>query len=496
MNLILSPKQMRALEERAFSLGVSSLLLMEEAARGAFQCLSGKLGGVGGKSLLFLIGPGNNGGDGLAMARIARLSGARVHALLAEEPRGPDAITNLSYARALGVAVSSWQPEEPAPEQPDAVVDAVFGTGFHGGLPEAVLHLTERVNAWKVPVLAIDCPSGLDSATGKVENSAFIATWTVALGHLKTGLCLSPRQEHIGELLTVPLPVPEEAYQIFKESGENPLSALEASDLPARLPRRPWHIHKGQAGRVLLYAGSPGMAGAAAMAAKAALRAGAGLVYIACEREIIPVLQTLVPNAICLDLETAVKNLPDYDAFAAGCGLGQSERAWRNLSLLYKADVPSVLDADALNLLARQPLALGRKTVLTPHPGEAARMLGNVVESVSSDPLAAAGSLQARYGGTVVLKGAVSVIHNGEETALNIVGSPALAKGGSGDALTGILAAILAASPSASVFESARTACLWLGAAGQIAEKRFGERGALTGDVIDCLPEALGEVSS
>ena len=491
MERILTPKQMRALEERAFSLGLSSILLMEEAARGAFLLLQEKLGGLRGKRLLFLIGPGNNGGDGLAMARLSHQAGAEARVLLAEEPRSPDAIINLRHARALGLKVDAWQPEYPLREQPDAVVDAVFGTGFHGGLPERILALADMVNGLGLPLMAVDAPSGFNSQTGMVENQAFRATWTVALGHRKTGLCLGGRQDMLGQVLLATLPIPAAAYQVFEEMGEQPLEALEAGDLAGLLPRRTAHLHKGQAGRVLLYAGSPGMAGAAAMAAKAALRAGAGLVTIACEKEIIPVLQTLVPNAICLEVEKALASPPAYDAFAAGPGLGQSEAAWRNLSLLYKAEVPSVLDADALNLLARQPLAIGLSTILTPHPGEAARMLGTGIAQVLADPISAAKSIQARFGGTVALKGAASVIHDGKRTALNLVGSPALAKGGSGDALTGIMAALLAASPEASPFETARTACLWLGLAGQLAEKRHGERGAFTGEVIDCMADAL-----
>ncbi len=491
MQLILSPAQMRALEERAFSLGVSPLLLMEEAARGAFCVLEDKLGGAKGKSILFLIGPGNNGGDGLAMARLARLAGAKAQVLLAEEPRSREAVINLGHARALGLPVAVWQPENPRIDRPQAIVDAVFGTGFHGGLSARLLALAQWVNACQLPVLAVDSPSGLEGTAGRVENSAIKATWTAALGHVKTGLCLSPRPELIGEVVTVPLGIPEAAYEVFEEAGEKPLTALEEEDLAALLPRRPANLHKGQAGRVLLYAGSRGMAGAAAMAAKAALRAGAGLVYIACVPEIIPILQTLVPNAICLEIDQALSSPPAHDAFAAGCGLGQGSEAWRSLSLLYQADVPSVLDADALNLLAVQPLAIGNSTILTPHPGEAARLLGMSVPEVLHDPIAAASAIHARYGGTVVLKGAVSVIHDGVHTALNLVGSPALAKGGSGDALTGILAALLAASPGAAPFEAARAACLWLGLAGQQAQRRFGERSALTGEVIDCLPGPL-----
>ena len=172
---------------------------------------------------------------------------------------------------------------------------------------------------------------------------------------------------------------------------------------------------------------------------------------------------------------------------AFGCGLGTSEGIWGNILALWDRTKPSVWDADALNLLARHPMELGERTVLTPHPGEAARLLGRSAAEVAEDPLAAAQALQERFGATVVLKGSVSVIRSPRHTALNLIGSPALAKGGSGDALTGVIAALLAQLPGQSAFECARTGCLWHGMAGREAARRMGVLAPLTSDVIQCL---------
>lgn len=491
MQIVLTPDQMRSLEKQAFSLGVPSLLLMENAAREAHKALSERLGGLSGKDILFLIGTGNNGGDGLAMARLCRLAGGKPRVVMTGAIKTEDAKANLGYGMALGIPVISWpdRMEEPALlPRPDAVVDAVYGTGFHGILPEGAAQLAGIVNSWSIPRIALDIPSGMDSLTGEIHGPVFTATNTLALGHLKTGHCLARLPGTLGRVQVLPLGIPESAYQAL--SPDSLLCALEAEDLVPRLPKRAANAHKGDNGRVLMYMGSMGLAGAAGMAAQAALaclRSGAGLVTVACEREIIPILQSLAPNATCVSIGDAVMNPPKYDVLAVGCGLGQSEAVRRNILALWDRAKPSVWDADALNLLAAQPMKLGEMAVLTPHPGEAARLLGRSTESVTSDLLGAAHELQRRYGGTVVLKSAVTILRNQAHTAVNLVGSPALAKGGSGDALAGIIAALLAQSPGVAPIEAAKTACLWHGMAGRLAAERLGLLSPLTGDVIECL---------
>ncbi len=490
MRYVLTPDQMRALEQRAFALGVPSILLMENAARAAHADFSEWVGGVAGRTVLYLVGSGNNGGDGLAMARLCRWDGGKPIVLLAAAPKTPDARINLEYVVALGIQVIAWEPGETdlSAMHPHAVVDAVYGIGFHGALPDAVASLARAVSALEVPVYALDAPSGMDSLTGTVEGEAFRATRTIALGCLKTGLCLTNRPELRGAFHPVDIGLPLAAWDTLE--NEKLLTALEPSDLRTRLPRRPAHAHKGESGRVLMYMGSLGFAGAAGMAAQAALaclRAGAGLVTVACERELIPILQSLAPNAMCVPVDQAASHPPRYDVFAVGCGLGQSEAVWNNILVLWRPDLPSVWDADALNLLAKHPITLGAHALMTPHPGEAARLLQKSAAEVVASPVQSAKELARKYGCAIVLKGAVSVILGGGVYALNLEGSPALAKGGSGDALTGVLAALMALQRESAPAEAARAACLWFGMAGQEAERRLGVLSPLTGDVIDCL---------
>ncbi len=491
MQLILTPEQMRALEARAFSLGTPSLLLMENAARSAHSALKSILCGLAGKDILYLIGEGNNGGDGLAMARLCRMDGGRPRILLTGTPRTQDSLANLSYVKALGIPVSEWGPESNEGSllpSPDAVIDAVYGTGYHGELPENIGRLTKVINSWGAALVAVDAPSGMDSLSGEIPGGSFTALYTVVLGHLKTGLCLTRHPDKTGELLCVPIGIPEKAYDIF--SNDELISALEPGDLKERLPRRAVNAHKGDCGHILMYMGSMGMAGAAGMAAQAALaclRSGAGLVTIVCEPGLIPILQALVPNAMCLPVGQTLENPPAYDVFAVGCGLGVSEEIWKNIHALWRRDKPSIWDADALNLLAEHPMDLGEKTVITPHPGEAARLLNWSTEEIIRAPLDAAAALQQKYCCTVVLKGAVSVIRDEKHMALNLEGSPALAKGGSGDALTGVIASLLVPQLNNPPFEAARTACLWHGMAGQEAARQMGVLSPLTSDVINCL---------
>jgi NAD(P)H-hydrate epimerase len=252
------------------------------------------------------------------------------------------------------------------------------------------------------------------------------------------------------------------------------------------------NAHKGDCGRVLIYAGKMGMAGAAAMCAQAAVTAGAGLTTVACEKEIIPILQTLVPNAMCVDIRDAIKHPPAYDVFAVGCGLGQEEETWGNILKLWNPGKPSVWDADALNLLAKHEMKLGKNAVITPHPGEAARLLNLPMEKIMGDRLAAAQALAEKYDCVAVLKSDVSVIcrmdDDGKpEYSLNAVGSPALAKGGSGDALTGILAVQLCATYP---LRAAGLACLWHGMAGIVGEEKYGQRELTTEQLISCLHDA------
>jgi len=514
---VLTPGDMRRLEDKAFALGVPGILLMEHAAMAVVDELEKALGGgCRDKSVLFLCGTGNNGGDGLAAARLFLMRGGLPTVWLYGEPKTKDAKTNLKWLDALDVPILNLGllAEDKLPildggpkRHYDAYVDALLGTGFRGK-PEGLLARMMLVPCHDFffsppfpPVIAIDIPSGIDGKTGDTPGEFVRADVTVTLSSPKPGLYLTKEREAVGKIVVADIGLwdlmPANSGALGLDDPELNCETLTPAALQ-RLAQRPVNAHKGDCGRVLIYAGSLGMAGAAAMCAKAAVTAGAGLTTIACPKEIIPVLQTLVPNAMCANIEEAAQNPPPYDVLAVGCGLGQSEEVWENIRQLYDPEKPAVWDADALNMLAKHPMKLGEKTVITPHIGEAARLLGADAEVILKDRLAAARKLTEKYGCVTVLKSDVSVIcadiRQGQTCYLNAVGSPALAKGGSGDALTGILAAVMAGwKPIINPYQTglaAALSCLWHGMAGLTGEEIYGQRELTTEELIACLHDA------
>lgn len=509
---VLTPEDMRRTERKAFDLGVPSLLLMEHAAIAVVDELEKVLGGCEGKRVLFLCGTGNNGGDGLAAARLFQMRGGSAEVWLSGEPKTPDAKTQLQWLRALRIpAVNLKEAAGDAfpldgtctPKKPyDAYVDALLGTGLRGA-PDT---LTERM-VWaplhdpgmtckgEKPVIAVDIPSGIDGKTGNTPGAFMRADVTVTFNTPKPGLYLTKEREAVGKIVVANIGLwdmmPWNSDALLLEDPEIDCETFTPKALRL-MERRPLNAHKGDCGRVLIYAGKPGMAGAAAMCAKAAVTAGAGLITVACEKEIIPILQTIVPNAMCVDIEKALKEPPAYDVFAVGCGLGQEERVWENILALWNPDKKSVWDADALNLLAKHEMQLGKNAVMTPHPGEAARLIQWGAEEILSDRMKASQTLAERYNCTAVLKSDVSVLcaieEKGPKFMLNTVGTPALAKGGSGDALTGILSACLAT--ESGPLYAAAMACLWHGMAGIAGEEKFGQRELTTDQLISCLWDA------
>ena len=501
---VLTPEQMRFWEQTAFDSGVNPLLLMEDAARKVYAHLLPLLKEKGCSRVLVLCGAGNNGGDGAALARLLLTDGYATLLVGMKEPATDSATTMRAYYEALGGEAVAWMPDDDAAVhesriagfRPDCVVDALFGTGYRGTPTAVYQHVIRLINALHAKVVvSVDVPSGMNSADGSVavvgdEAMCIRATHTVTLGAWKSGMLLTSAPECVGDLRLSPIALPGNA----PDSGMKLITPAAFSWMPERLAK----VHKGNAGRVLLYMGSAGMAGAAAMAARAALRAGAGLVTVACPGEIIPVLQKLVPNAMCVSAETLHERIPAHDVLAAGCGLGTAPETLERLKkLLNEEKGIAILDADALNLLADAQFALPEHTVLTPHPGEAARLLYASLDEILSCPMDSVKALAKRYGAAVLLKGHTSLISDGQQIIIQRRGAPALAKGGSGDALAGILAALCADQTVCSRYPAQerllnRTALasLWLGLAGEEAQKLYGDRSALTGEVIDLLGAA------
>lgn len=483
-----SPAFLQRWEQKAFSGGISSLDLMENAAQAIVDQLQGQSGTFADERILFVCGPGNNGGDGLAAARLSLVRGARPEVLLLSDARTKDAQTNLARVRDIHIPVYSAE-DCPGMTEYQVIVDALFGIGLSRAMEGNVSDIVARMNLSGVRILAVDVPSGLNAFTGQKMGDCVKAHTTVTFHRPKHGLYLAA-DGFVGRIHVADIGLPV-SCRPEKEHPWDAITIAEPFDLPNLLPPRPAMAHKGDFGRVLMLSGSMGMAGAAAMAAKACLRSGAGLVTLAVSRELMPILQTLVPGATCKAVEDAAS--VKRDVLALGSGLGQSEARWADIISLIDGQTPAVWDADALNMLAERPMLLGPFAVITPHMGEAARLLGEDVSRTLADPFSAAVRLHEKYGCAVHLKSAVSVLYDGHEMAVNLAGTPALAKGGSGDALCGILAGILAQQTQWAPLQAMQAAALWLGMAGCKAQQQHGCYSVLTLDVIDAMGAALLE---
>lgn len=490
MHRTIDPAEMQRIERTAFSAGVPSILLMEQAAQAVVCTLEDILGTCEGRHVLFVAGCGNNGGDALAAARMFDKMGGEATVWLPMGCKTPDARSNLAYLK-LNPLITVIEGDLPSDAlYIDAVVDGLLGTGLKNAPEGAALEAIRFINRQDVPVLAIDVPSGMDALTGAVQEDACVqADCTVTFHRVKTGLYLTHRRAYVGEVIVADIGLPDSCDDAPGYLVPDP------SDLPALTPLRTCDMHKGACGRVVLYAGSMGMSGAAAMAGLASLRAGAGLATVICPQEVMPILQTQLPNAMCVDRTRLPGYVPQHDAYVFGCGIIEDDRAWQDILSLHDENTPAVWDAGALNLLSIHPMNIGKNTVLTPHAAEAARLLGCTLADILADPVSAAKAIVKKYNcGVVALKSATTVVTDGERVSLNVVGTSALAKGGSGDALAGILGALLAGGMP--LFEAAQGACLWHGLAGIEAEQQFGTRGVLTGNVADALGKCLMDIEN
>lgn len=489
MDVTITPDEMKALEAAYMDeTGVPGALLMEHAAQGVVDALRRRV--PGGKAL-FLCGPGNNGGDGYAAARLWKAQGGRSQIWeLSTNARG-DAAMNRILAVQEGIPISS--PQDRLPDT-DLVVDALFGTGLSKAIDGQAAELITLVNDSGLPVIAVDIPSGLDGLEGIPRGTAIRAAETVTFHRPKPGLFLCEGPNYTGQLTVWPILIPAAWGDI------DGLRILKPEDIPCLLPPRLRVSHKGTFGRCVILAGSAGMAGAAAFCASACVKAGAGLTTLLCRGSLLPTLQLLVPEATCLPLperngcllpeaeEIAANALSHAQAACVGPGLGQGQDLLPLLRTFTEAECPVVWDADALNLLAEHDslLPLKEQDVITPHPGEAARLLNTTISDIISSPLTALDSLHDLCGCAVLLKGARTLITDGLVSYVNLFASPALAKGGSGDVLAGILTALLARGQLPSV-EAAALAALLHGLAGLRCATQNGEHCLTPSALIDCL---------
>lgn len=490
MRRTISPADMKQLEtEFMRRICVPGALLMEHAAMGVVQALQRRL--PQDAAVLFICGPGANGGDGYAAARLwKQLGGKSIVWETGTSIRG-DALTNRSLCICAGVEITQANEYIEFPAC-DAAVDGIFGTGLNRPVSGMELGLIRMLNTLDKPVIAIDIPSGLNGTTGKVMGEAVHAVETVTFHRIKTGLLVGQGPDYTGKVTLQPIIIPE-------EEGEYPGFRYMLPEDLKRLPARRPTANKGTFGRVVIFAGSPGMAGAAAFCARACIRSGAGLTAIAVRESMLPLMQLLVPGATCIVLpeKDGVPQVTDAlrsalshaNAAVIGCGMSADDSLLPVVELFMQAACPVVWDADALNLLSRhlQLMPLPDKDVVTPHLGEAARLLGISVADVTGDAIVALKQLRRRLGCHVLLKGARTLMAGDGDVAINLIGTPAMAKGGSGDILAGVIAAVLSQYPQMDTLMAMQTAALVHGMAGVAAEKKCGECCVTAEDMIDAI---------
>ncbi len=505
---VLSTAAMREADRRTIEeLGLPGPVLMETAAMRVAEVVFGL--GLGPGRVVVAAGPGNNGGDGLAAARLLTSGGLDVSLWSSVAPGGynGDAAVHEGFLKRCGFPISrigeAGGPARFKAELPGAVlvIDALLGSGVNRPVEGPAAELITAINESGAPVLAVDLPSGVHADSGAVMGCAVQARWTVTLASPKRGLLLYPGAARAGEVIIGDIHIPH--FLIEAEPAE----LLSAFMVQALLPERSADLHKGSAGRVLVVAGSKGMSGAAALAARAALHGGTGLVYLAAPKSICPALEAKLVEVILVELPEAAPGVVDpkaaehvleragtCGAVAVGPGLTPAEET-RSLveALIRRCPVPLVLDAGALSAITGDPAILRQARqmpVITPHAGEMGRLIGMEAEAVQSMRCQTALKAADAWRCAVVLKGANSLIAlPGGRLFFNPTGGPALATAGSGDLLTGLIAALIAQGLCPA--DAARVGPFIHGLAGDLAGPG---RGSTAGDILDLFPEAFRSV--
>lgn len=514
--LLVSAEQMREADRQTIQeVGVPGMVLMENAAQGASRVILEQVEDPALLDLAVFCGRGNNGGDGLAIARILANRGARATCYLfaKKDDLEGDAAANLAIALACGVELLEVPDDEAFAKHESAMaghelyVDALLGTGLNSPVRGRYGAAIELLNELGRPVLAVDIPSGLSADTGQPLGLAVMANWTATFGLVKQGLLLDAG-EYVGELTLVDISIPPKVV----DSLGAMTFGLGAELASVMLNPRSLDAHKGTFGHLLVVGGSPGKSGAPCLAAMGGQRAGAGLVTVALPQGLNPVAETKLTAAMSQPLpETSEGSLSmaalpvlldlaaERSALVLGPGLGQhSESAELARELAVQVKQPLLIDADGLNALAghlgNMRLA-SQEVVLTPHPGEAARLLGGTPAEVQADRLAAARQMADASGAVVVLKGARTVIALPTGQAwVNPTGNTLLASGGSGDVLSGLIGGLLAQGCDA--LGAACAGVFVHGLAADLASEEFGRRGMAAEELAGYLPEAFMALES
>ncbi len=510
---IVTSEQMRQIEQECARLGLPGDVLMENAGRAVAAEIRSIRGDIREQRVLCLIGPGNNGGDGLVAARYLCGYGASVSIYLCS-PRAND--RNLELVRKPIITIVDASKDSDLKQfdrllsSASGIIDALFGTGKVRPLEGVYQRVLERVAAARrrdrrLKIFAVDLPSGLNADTGAVDPATPHADYTITLGLPKAGLYTFPGRDYTGDISVAGIGIPDSAVDAAID-----LDLMDAPWAESLLPARPLSANKGTFGRLLVVAGSVNYIGAAYLACCGATRVGAGLVTLATPATLQPILASKLTETTYLPLPeaspgvvspeaviTLVSGLGRYDALLVGCGLGQDPAAVKFMtSFLAQRDLPPlVLDADALNALAGKAnwsRRLKRPAILTPHPGEMARLAGTPIEQVQSDRTALARRLAREWQKVIVLKGAHTVVAAPDGPCrISPFANPGLASAGTGDVLAGAIAGLLA--QGLSLFDAASLGVYLHGQAGEIVRNNLGDAGMTASDLLPALPLAIKE---
>lgn len=510
---ILTADEMRSVDRIAIEdMGIPGVVLMEHAALSVLAEIERSLGDViKGKKFAVFCGRGNNGGDGLALSRLLIQKGAECYVFLSGtmEEIGGDAGINLSILRGMGGYIAEITQKENIKfiekqiRESDVIIDAILGTGIKGEVKGINRDLIEFINTVDKPVVSVDIPSGLNSDTGRPMGVAVNSDITVTFGYPKIGEVIYPGVEYTGRLVVADIGYP---VRIIKEI--NPAGRLTTGDELPLIRKRGRNTHKGNYGHVLVIGGSKDFTGAPVISSMAALRSGAGLVTMAVPSAIAGTITGRVPEVMPLPLrdeggylgEGALEELfglfSRFDVVAVGPGLGRGEsvKSFMN-GLVSNCPLPMVIDADGLNNI-EPSLLTGAKgpVVVTPHPGEMARLTGRRTEEINSDRISSAREFSGRYKAVCVLKGARTVIAYGDRYFISTTGNPGMATAGSGDVLTGVIAGLTGQGYAAA--DAAVLGTYVHGLAGDMLKEKIGEYGMTATDIASYIPLAINSLSS
>jgi len=503
---------MKKLDRRASEdYGIPGLVLMENAARGAVSAMFRHFPDLPAKRIGLFAGRGNNGGDALAVARylLNRGVAGRLYLLAPKEEIRGDAAVNLEILNRMGAEIIEILNMEALDARRgeiagnDLLVDGILGTGLYGPVKGFFHEIIEFINALGRPVVSLDIPSGLDADNGQVLGTCIQASLTVTFGLVKRGLLVYPGAKYCGKLVVVDISLPSSAIEA--ETIKD--SLIEGVDfLPLLMPRNP-DTHKGDLGHLFVLSGSPGKTGAAAMVCEAALRVGTGLITLGIPESLNPIMEVKLTEAMTEPLPetkdhtlslTAQKRIFELcsrkSALAIGPGLSLHPETVRLIQrVVSSTDLPAIIDADGLSAVAdkRDVLRKNRKgLILTPHPGEMARILGTSVPEIQQNRIAVARNFAQENGLILVLKGARSIVASAEgEIFINPTGNPGMASGGMGDVLTGMIGGFLA--QGLPPLEAAKLGVYLHGLVGDFVAFQKGERGLTASDLIIQTPLVL-----